>query len=56
MKTAIVVSKKDLAGMNILDSLKNTNLKELNAELFKVENDSIHCENIDKEIDFKNGD
>jgi D-aminoacyl-tRNA deacylase len=51
MKTAIIVSKKDSAGMNIAECLKECDLSEYNAELFLVEKESIYNENIDKEID-----
>lgn len=50
MKTAIIVSKKDLAGMNIAQCLSKYNLKELNAELYELEKKSIFNEHIDKEI------
>lgn len=50
MKTAIIVSKKDPAGLNIKESLSNYDLSKVNAELFTMEKDSIFCENIDKEV------
>ena len=65
MKTAIIASKKDIAGLNIRDSLINLyDFKEIgeqfegnpvfqlneNVKLYTTEKDSIHCENIDKEI------
>src|SRR4030065_2559725 len=65
MKTAIIVSKKDIAGINIKESLldlydfNETGEKfdgnwtfELNNDvrLYTIEKDSIHFENIDKEI------
>jgi len=60
MKFAIIVSKKDLAGMNIKDSLlelykftkKNNHYEyDKNISLYIMEEKSIHCENIDKEIE-----
>ena len=51
MKTAIIVSKKDQAGMNIANFLRDIDLDDLNAELYEVEKESIYNENIDKEIE-----
>lgn len=48
---AIIVSKKDPAGMNIAECLRNYNLTELDAGLYEVEKESIFNENIDKEIE-----
>lgn len=49
MKTAIIVSKVDPAGMNIAGFLEKENLD--NAKLYFVEKESIFNENIDKEIE-----
>lgn len=51
MQTAIIASKKDPAGMNIAGFLKNYNLKDVNATLHIVDEESIYCENIDKKIE-----
>ncbi|MEA2037194.1 MAG: D-aminoacyl-tRNA deacylase [Nanoarchaeota archaeon] len=51
MNTAIIVSKKDLASMNISECLKTYNLEELNTKLYEVEEESIFSENIDKKIE-----
>ncbi len=59
MKTAIIVSKKDPAGMNIKERLlelykweKKEKFYELNdIRLYTVGKESIYCEDIDKEID-----
>ncbi|MCP3684229.1 MAG: D-tyrosyl-tRNA(Tyr) deacylase [bacterium] len=58
MNIAIIVSKKDEAGMNIRDSLLAYDFKEENGfhslgniKLYTVEKESIYCEDIDKEID-----
>jgi D-aminoacyl-tRNA deacylase len=51
MQTAIIVSKKDPAGMNISSFLEKADLKKLNATLYKVEKESIYNENLDKEIE-----
>lgn len=66
MQIAIICSTKDPAGMNIrehlIQSFKKTNQKFNNKEIYKKQNkenfltlyttdtESIHCENIDKEI------
>lgn len=51
MKTAIIISKKDPAGMNIAECLSNIALKNLNAEVYEVEKESIFNEDIDRKID-----
>lgn len=63
MKLAIICSKKDLAGMNIRNHLlemgfsksgifKGTDIfSKGHFDLYTVEEDSIYCENIDKEIE-----
>lgn len=50
MKTAIIASKKDPAGINIASFLKKENLENYNAKLYIVGKESIYNENIDKEI------
>ena len=50
MKTAIIASKKDLAGMNIAEELKKYDLSKVNATLHIIEQDTIFSDNIDKEI------
>jgi D-aminoacyl-tRNA deacylase len=50
MKTAIIVSKKDIAGMNVREFLEREDLKTLDAKLYVIEEDSIHAENLDREI------
>ena len=49
-KTAIIISKNDLAGMNIAKFLKDKSLKGINAELYIKDKNSIYLENIDQEI------
>src|SRR3989344_1714483 len=49
MKVEIIVSKKDAAGMNIAEFLKNENLN--GASLHFMEEESVFCEDIDNEID-----
>tara|TARA_Y100000034_G_scaffold44576_2_gene54771 strand:- start:11668 stop:12441 length:774 start_codon:yes stop_codon:yes gene_type:complete len=44
MKTVIIISKKDIAGMNILNFINLDNV-------YVIEDESIFHENIDKEID-----
>ncbi len=64
MNIAIIVSKKDEAGMNIRDSLLTYKFNETeetfegnkvfsidNIKLYTAETESIYCEDIDKEID-----
>jgi len=51
MKTAIIVSKKDPAGMNIASFLEKEDLAQYNASLHYVDKESIYNENIDKEIE-----
>ncbi len=51
MKTAIIASKKDPAGMNIASFLEKENLDKYNSKLYFVEKESIYNENIDKEIE-----
>lgn len=46
MKIAIIASKKDPAGMNIAEELEKLGIKP-----YLMEQDSINCEDIDKEID-----
>jgi D-aminoacyl-tRNA deacylase len=47
MKYAVIVSKQDQAGMNIAKHI----VERDDLKLFIREEESIHCENIDKEID-----
>jgi len=51
MKVAIIVSKKDPAGMNIASFLEKDDLAKYNTKLYYVEKESIYNENIDKEIE-----
>ena len=51
MKYAVIASKQDKAGMNIAKHLAPLIKDRKDIELFIREEDSIHCENIDKEID-----
>lgn len=65
MKTAVIVSKKDIAGMNIRQALfelfdfleteerfdDNIVCAFKNIKVYTAEKESIFCENIDKEID-----
>jgi len=51
MKTAIIASKKDLAGLNIASFLEKEDLSKYNSKLYLVEKESIYNENIDKEIE-----
>ncbi|MDP7180468.1 MAG: D-aminoacyl-tRNA deacylase [Candidatus Woesearchaeota archaeon] len=51
MKTAIIVSKEDPAGMNIAECLSEYDLDKLNAELFIRKKESIFNEGIDEEVD-----
>ena len=67
MKSAIIVSKQDLAGMNIKQNLldiypfeeteeefegnKVHKLKDKDVKLYTAEKESVFCENIDEEID-----
>ena len=48
MKEAIIISDKDMAGQTIKEQLEK--LKS-DLKIYTVKKDSIHCENIDKEID-----
>ena len=48
---AIIVSKKDTAGMNIKECLENYDLEKYDTKLFMVEKESVFNENIDEEID-----
>tara|TARA_Y100000310_G_scaffold334473_2_gene414349 strand:+ start:33 stop:818 length:786 start_codon:yes stop_codon:yes gene_type:complete len=50
MRTAIIVSKEDLAGMNIAECFSEYDLSKLNAELYVREKESIFNESIDEEI------
>ena len=50
MRTAIIASKKDPAGMNILNSLKNLDLTKYDAEIYEIQEELIYVENIDKKI------
>ena len=62
MQTAIIISQKDIAGLNIKNSLLNyfrkNNEKFEDSEVYELDNlkmyttnkDSIHCENIDKKF------
>ena len=51
MKYAVIASKQDQAGMNIAKHLKPLIEKRNDIKLFIREEESIHCENIDKEIE-----
>jgi len=51
MKTAIIVSKIDPAGINIAGFLEKEELDKYNSKLYFVEKESIFNEDIDKEID-----
>jgi len=51
MKYAVIVSKKDKAGMNIAKQLEPMLVNREEIKLFIREEKSIDCENIDKEID-----
>ncbi|MFH1642585.1 MAG: D-aminoacyl-tRNA deacylase [Nanoarchaeota archaeon] len=50
MKTAIIISKQDPAGVNIAECLTDYSLEELDAKIYPQEKESIYCEEIDKEI------
>lgn len=51
MKTAIIASKKDLAGINIASFLEKEDLSQYNSKLYLVEKESIYNDDIDKEIE-----
>ena len=46
MKTALIISGQDPAGMNIKDFLDIGLLKKVSAELHLIEEDSVFAENI----------
>lgn len=54
MKYAVVVSKQDKAGLNIAKQLEPLIENREDIKLFLREEDSIECENIDKEIEADN--
>ncbi|MBI2628605.1 hypothetical protein HYW74_00800 [Candidatus Pacearchaeota archaeon] len=47
MKPIIIASKKDPAGMNIVENLKKSNCK---IPIYLVDVDIVHAESIDKQI------
>lgn len=51
MKFAIIVSKKDIAGMNIASFLEKLDFRKYDANLFYLEKDTVFSENLDQEID-----
>ncbi len=51
MKTAVIASKKDPAGMNIKECLEEYGLEKYGAKVFAVEQESVFNEDIDKSIE-----
>ncbi|MDA1197086.1 MAG: hypothetical protein O2779_03930 [Nanoarchaeota archaeon] len=51
MKTAIIVSKKDIAGMNIAKHLEYYDLAKCDASLHVLDLDTVHAENIVDEVE-----
>jgi D-aminoacyl-tRNA deacylase len=54
MKYAVIYSKKDEAGMNIAEHLKEFYLPQV--KIIEVKKDSVFCDNIDKEENLENFD
>lgn len=51
MRIAIIVSRKDKAGMNIASFLEKKDLEKYNTKLSYLEKDTVYSDDLDKQID-----